>query len=446
MIAFQTLFLGLVFGTGPVRVMVSPPVVAAEVLLDGAPIGTVTGEPWEVTCTFGPSPLPHELVAIGRNAAGAEVGRARQWINLPRPAAEVRILVQDGAAGKPASARLAWTTIDNAKPRRFDVALDGTEIAVTDPEHIPLPHVDPTRPHFLSAEVTFPSVAARAEIGFGGGAEASATTELTAIPVVVRPGHRMPPVDALQTSFRNDGRPLRVLAVEEGHTDAVVVFDQDCAQRFRGITPPNAVSGALRREIPVQESRGGDRLYGMWAIPRPVQGTAGTGEVRGLFPFTIPLDTDVDDLRTLIFRFGFPKGEGRQQQLANAVATAGMYATSLNHRRAVAVILGEAPPDASTISVEAARAYLESIDVPLFVWTPERRIAEMSLPGWGAPDDISTDLQLQGAMSRLQNALRAQRVVWLTGSHLPQRVTLAPDVADFFLARGVVRGGKAGRR
>ena len=158
---------------------------------------------------------------------------------------------------------------------------------------------------------------------------------------------------------------------------------------------------------------------------------------------TIPLDTDVDELRTLIFRFGFPTGTSTQQQLANAVATAGMYATSLNHRRAVVVVVGEAPADASTISVEAARAYLESLDVPLFIWTPERRIAEMSLPGWGVPDDVSTDLQLQGGMSRLQNALKAQRMVWLVGSHLPQSVTLAPDVKQVFLARGIVRAGRA---
>ncbi len=445
MIAFQTLFLGLVFGAGPVRVMVSPPVVAAEVLLDGASIGTATGEPWEVTCSFGSAPLPHELVAVGRDANGAEVGRVRQWINLPRPSAEVRILVHNGADGKPASARLAWNSIDNAKPKRFEVALDGAEIPVKDPERVPLPAVDMTRPHFLSAEVTFPKVAARASTSFGGDVAASAASELTAIPVVLRPGHQMPPLDALQASFRKEGRPLQVVAVEEGHTDTIVVFDQDAAGRFRGITAPNTRSVAVSLDIPVQPSKGGDRLYGMWAVPTGAQTPGGRGEIRGIFPMTIPLDTDVDELRTLIFRFGFPKGASRDQQLANAVATAGMQATALNHRRAVVVVLGEAPADASSITVEAARAYLESLDVPLFIWSPERRIAETSLPGWGMPDDVSTDLQLQGGMSRVQNALKAQRIVWLTGSHLPQSVTLAPDVKDFFLPRGVVRGARAGK-
>ena len=63
MIAFQTLFLGLVFGTGPVQVMVSPPVVTAEIFLDGASLGVVRAAPWEVGCDFGAAPQPHELVS-----------------------------------------------------------------------------------------------------------------------------------------------------------------------------------------------------------------------------------------------------------------------------------------------------------------------------------------------------------------------------------------------
>ena len=442
MIAFQTLFLGLVFGFGPVQVMVSPPVVSAEVFLDGVSLGTVSAPPWELGCSFGNSPLPHELVAVGRDAKGNEVARARQWVNLPRPAAEARILLEQGKDGAPAFARLAWHTIDNAKPKRFDATFDGRELPVRDPERIPLPGVDFKRPHFLAVEVVFPKgVVARAETSLGGDVAANAATALTAVAVVVRPGKTLPPVDAMQGWFTSGGRPLRVVGVEEGHTDAVVVFDQDSSGRFRGITPPNPFSGALTTEIPIQASKGGNRLYGLWAVPQRPQG--GGAGAPGLFPFSIPLDTDVDDVRTLIFRFNFPAAAPPQQQLANAVATAGMQAAALNRRRAVVLIVGEAPADASTISVMAARAYLESLNVPLFVWTPERRIAGLSLPGWGVPDDISTDLQLQGGVTRLQNALAAQRIVWLAGSYLPQSVTLAPGVTQVFLARGVVREARS---
>ncbi len=442
MIAFQTLFLGLVFGFGPVRVMVSPPAVSAEVFLDGASLGTVRAAPWEVGCDFGNSPLPHELVAVGRDAKGNEVARVRQSVNLPRPSAEARVLVEAGADGTPAFARLAWHTIDNAQPKRFDVTLDGQQLQVKDPERIPLPRIDFKRTHFLAVEVVFPNgVVARTETSLGGDVEANAATALTAVAVVMRPGRTLPPVEAMQGWFRSGARPLRVVGVEEGHTDAVIVFDQDSAQRFRGITPPNPFSAAMTTTIPIQSSNGGNRLYGLWAVPQKPQG--GGAGAPGLFPMSIPLDTDVDDLRTLIFRFNFPAAPPRQQQLANAVATAGMQAAALNRRRAVVLIVGEAPSDASTISVTAARAYLESLDVPLFVWTPDRRIAGLALPGWGVPDDTSTDLQLQGAVTRLQNALAAQRIVWLAGSVLPQSVTLAPGVTQAFLARGVVREARA---
>ncbi len=436
MIAFQTLFLGLVFGTGPVQVMVSPPVVTAEIFLDGASLGVVRGAPWEVGCDFGAAPQPHELVAVGRDAEGKEVARARQWVNLPRPAAEARVVVEPDARGAPAFARLAWHTIDDAKPKRFDVTLDGREVPVEDPQRIPLPALDLTRSHLLAVEVVFPGgVVARTEASLGGDVKARAASDLTAVAVVLRPGRTLPPLDAMRGWFRSDGRPLRVVGVEEGHSDVIVVFDQDSLGRFRGITPPNPFSPAMTTTIPIQASKGGNRLYGLWAVPQRPQGAAGPG----LFSLSIPLDTDVDDVRALIFRFNFPAAGPRQQQLANAVATAGMQAAALNRRRAVVLIVGEAPADASTISATAARAYLESLDVPLFVWTPERRIAGLALPGWGRPDDISTDLQLQGGVTRLQNALAAQRIVWLAGSVLPQSVTLAPGVTQVFMARGVVR-------
>ncbi len=439
MIAFQTLFLGLVFGFGSVRMMVSPPVATVELYLDGASVGTVSGEPWEVACRFGAAPLPHELVAVGRDAAGKEIGRVRQFVNLPRPAAEARILVEPGVGRKPTFARLAWSTIDNAKPKRFDVSLDGSPITVQDPQRIELAGVDLRRSHFLSAEVVFPKgVVAKAEASIGGEAEAAAATELTAIAVVLRPGQELPPIDAMQTWFLKAGKPLRVVAVEDGHADAVVVFDQDSAQRFGGISQGQPNSMILANPLPIQPSRGGNRLLAIWAVPTPTR-SAGGAESRGLFRVSIPLDLDVDEMRTLIFRFAFPAAAPKAQALANAVATAGMQAASLNRRRAVALFVGEAPPDSSTMTVDAARAYLESINVPLFVWSPDRRISELALPGWGLPDDVSTDLQFQGAVTRLQNALAAQRIVWLAGSHLPQTVTIAPGVKQVFLARGVLR-------
>jgi hypothetical protein len=457
MIAFQTLFLGLVFGLVPVRVMVGPTVAAVEFALDGVVVGTAHGEPWEAACRFGPNPLPHELVAIARDTNGNEIGRVRQWINLAKPAAQALAAVQPGVKGAPAVVRLSWKTIDDAAPKRFDVTLDGVPVKVKDPTGIELPPLDLARAHFLRAEVVFPKgVVARAETTVGGEIEAAAASELTAVAVVVRPGFTLPPVESMQGWFLQGGQPVRVVAVDEGYFDVAMVFDQDCFGRFRAISagyagteifdPNFRVFGRTRGSEPramgqsttIQASSGGNRLFGLWAVPTTTQ-ELGKQEVRGLFQMSFSLDLDIDEVRTLIFRFPRPTAPAKAQSLANAVATAGMYATALNRRRAVVLVVGEAPADLATIPVTAARAYLESLNVPLLIWTPERRISTMNLPGWGLPDDVSTDLQLQAAMSRLGAALAGQRIVWLAGSHLPNTITIAPNIRHVFLARGVIR-------
>ena len=49
MIAFVTLFLGLVTGQQVVEVAVSGPVVTVELRLDGELVRTVSGEPWKTS-------------------------------------------------------------------------------------------------------------------------------------------------------------------------------------------------------------------------------------------------------------------------------------------------------------------------------------------------------------------------------------------------------------
>lgn len=438
MVAFQNLLLGIVFGLVPVRLTVAPPVVTVDIVVDGQTVTTLRGEPWEVGLNLGP-PMPHEIIAVGRDEEGREMGRARQLINVPRPAAEATLTVVPGRGGARTTASLAWSTIDNAVPKRVYIELDGQVLAVKDPARIELPELDLARSHFLAAEVFFPKgVVARAEASFGGEFESTAVTDLTAYPVVLRPGATLPPADEMQGWLRVGEQRPRIVAVEEGAHEVVVVFDQDAYGRFRGITPGQRGSRVLSYTIPLQESKGGNRLSALWAVPRSIRTEDGR-EVRGLFPASITLDLDIDELRKLIFRAPWPAADRSTQALANAVATAGMQAAAMSRRRAVVLIVGEAAPDQSTISVEAARAFLESLNVPLFVWTPERRISELDLPGWGRPDDVSTDQQLQAAMGRVFKALQAQRIVWVAGSYLPTSISIAPNVRQIFPARGVVR-------
>ena len=49
---------------------------------------------------------------------------------------------------------------------------------------------------------------------------------------------------------------------------------------------------------------------------------------------------------------------------------------------------------------------------------------------------VSSAPRLERAASRLQETLERQRIVWLTGIHLPQRVTLTPGADDLRLVGG----------
>ena len=57
------------------------------------------------------------------------------------------------------------------------------------------------------------------------------------------------------------------------------------------------------------------------------------------------------------------------QRLADAAAVAGLQALAANRPRAVLVVLGEQPKDASRYDAETVRRYLESVRVPLVVWS-----------------------------------------------------------------------------
>lgn len=146
MIAFQTLLLGLVFGVQPVRLMVAPQVRSVEVRLDDVTVGVLAGEPWTVQCDLGGIPHPHELVAIARDGSGREVGRAHQWVNMPRPSAEANLLLERGPQpGQVVAARLAWNELKGTEPITVRVTLDGRTLTVNDAKRFEIPRVTRNR-------------------------------------------------------------------------------------------------------------------------------------------------------------------------------------------------------------------------------------------------------------------------------------------------------------
>ena len=232
MVVFQTLLLGLALGVQSVTLMVAPQVKSVEVRLDGATIGVLAGEPWAVQCDFGESPHPHDLVAIARDASGKEIGRVRQWVNMPRAGAEAALLLE--RAPQPTrvlAARLAWNDAKGSEPKSVRVALDGKILTIEDPKRFELPPCDPRQPHVLSAELVFAEGrTARVDAVFGGDIGEEAQSELTAVPFVLEPGTNLPTLPEMQAWFREGDAPLRVLGGEQAPFDVVLILDQAVRQ------------------------------------------------------------------------------------------------------------------------------------------------------------------------------------------------------------------------
>src|ERR1700688_4120017 len=122
-IAFLTLYLGLVSGQQPMELTADPMVVVLRMELDGRVVARLKGPPWSTSVDFGPGLMPQELVAIGLDTGGQEVGRASQIINLPRPAGQVEILLEHGAAGAAVGATVVWRQLAGQKPQRTSLTL-----------------------------------------------------------------------------------------------------------------------------------------------------------------------------------------------------------------------------------------------------------------------------------------------------------------------------------
>jgi len=226
-IAFLTLFLGLVSGRVPVELAATgapatPVVVAVELLLDGAPAGRFAGPPYKGKVDFGKDLLPHHLVARGVDDKGEEVARAEQWVNLPRPPAEVEAVPQPGPDGRTAGVRLAFQSLTRETPAKVSATFDGSPLPVHG-DHLALPPYSTDSGHLLSIEAAYPSgLTARRDLAFGFGGEVS--TDLTAVPVRLLGRAKLPSSPAALASwFSEGGQALRPVAVEEGPAELLVV-------------------------------------------------------------------------------------------------------------------------------------------------------------------------------------------------------------------------------
>lgn len=415
MIAFTTLFLGLVVGVQPVGVVVGDEVAAVEILLDGRSLGTLRGEPWTLDCDFGNELAPALLEAVAYDGDNREVGRAGQRLNLPHPPAEVSFVVDKDPRDGSWIGRLAWESKTGSRPQSVSASFDGQPLAVDDPRRIPLPPHDRSRQHLFQALLEFPgNVISRATVAFGGVFADEVRTELTAIPFLApRAKWKAPAAEAMHGWFVRDGEPLAVASVEKGPSDIVIVLGTTVTFRWDG-------GRDVRGAIPL---RGDQRLRFLRPVATP---TPGVETTFNLYPMSPEFDWNSGGLYWLLTRRGARGPEsGQAARLADAVAVAGLAAYERQRRRAVILLLDAPAADASPITAEQSRRYLERLQVPFFLWTQERSTKPVA--GWGRPVSIRSAARLTEALYQVNKLLDRQRIAWLEGRHLPQDITLSPD-------------------
>lgn len=473
-IVFSTLFLGLVHGPLTVEMDVAETVTAVEVHLDGEAVASLDGPPWRARLDLGEELAPHRLTAVAHDADGRELGRAEQWINLPRSRAEARLQVE--RRGDTAVARLVWRAVEHAAPASVRVWIDGAPLAVDDPGAIPLPAVEPDELHVVSAELTFPDgTTARADTAFGGAYGGETTSALTAVSVEVE-GRRLADAgDAgpwLRVVDNGNLRPARVVAVDHGAASLYAVLDRGAdrhlnhlglqmgrrlgAERVELLDAAGEGSGAYRLFLPratygpLLETglTAGDRLY----LVRPTVEPSEAGY--GLFGISEPLTLERGGGSAWLLTHLRHGAAGGPQRLAEAVATAGLWAAGSGRPRAVLLLLGPDAVDGSELTPRQVRRFLRRLGVPLVVAFVEqldvtltggerrrrraRREAEReraervaaARADWGAGVvDVAGFRDWVDLHRDLRRDVARQRILWVDGIHAPAAVRLegAPD-------------------
>lgn len=425
MIAFASLFIGLVLGPQTVALTVGNGVAAVVIRIDGEELGVLRGEPWAFEHDFGQELVPHRLEVVAYDAAGEETGRAVQLLNLPQPLAVASVALDPHVPGKPRIAHVAWESVARAKPREARATFDGRPILVEDPHEILLPPHDLGSLHFFRVELDFGRDAmSQVEVTFGGTYTDEVSTELTAVPIELAEGRREPPrLEELRGLFLKGDEVLHVVAVERGDAEVVLVRDKtfvlglerSAALVRQSVAIPEGLTFRLLSPIPKQQ-KGTRRTYNLYPTSPGFDHTKG-----GLYLFLSRVT--LSDKRKL-----------KEERLNDAVAMAGLAAYERRRRRAVVLVVLDEVYERAPQQLTAAqsRRFLEHLKVPFFLWSPSSRPAKEAA-AWGEPVDISSMKRLEAAARKLYAALDRQWIVWIAGTHLPQKITLAPEAQGRFV-------------
>ncbi|MEM7350715.1 MAG: hypothetical protein AAF657_07915 [Acidobacteriota bacterium] len=437
MIEFVTLLLGLVTGTQAVEVSADERVTRVEFRLDGKTLETLTEPPWYFNCDFGGALAPHELVAIAFDADDEELGRVRQWVNLPRERVEARLAL-DRKGDAPATARLIWSALDHERPKNVVLTFDGQPLAADDLRAIVLPPHDPASLHFLRAELEFSaSERTYAELVFGGTYGDEVSTELTA--VVLATTKKAPRPEQMAGWLTKRGQPLQVVAVDKGPVNLLFIrektatvleglkasFEQKTWQKRR----------ARRPQVHTPVLGPNDRVRFAFPTAGRKQQVVGQGSATWSTE-QVPVSLDVADYGPLfdILTSAFYPDQDLpllKQQLADAVAIGGVVAASGDQRRMLVLIRSAEAQDTSRFSATEAERYLGLLRVPFRVWTITPEVEDPDeQPGppppiWQDERDVSGALNLRHALNDLRKDLESQIVVWVEGAHMTHEIELS---------------------
>jgi hypothetical protein len=404
-IVFLTVYLGLITGRQPFELRVDPAVKLVRLYLDGEKVDALGAPPWHAIVDLGQTIVPHELVAKGFDEKGEEIARVSQIINLPRPTAELEVVVDRDANGVPKFATLTGFHVSYADVRRATLKLDVVPLKLDKNFRAALPAVDMRRPHDLAAEMRFADgTVARREIVFGGEFAETMPTQLTPTAVTARAGA------AAADCFVDHGTPLRVSNVEKPGATLIVVRDPDPAEvkgalMFSAVVNGSIDTAVMRRASTLDQdtvmelmSPAADRIV------EPDRPTA----------ILFPSFTNNEPKIGLYWFLTSTKIRGTavdaQRRWADAVAVAAVKAISSGRRRAVLLVLGN-KPDMSYHPPEAVREYLASVGVPLFVWSVFGNTDVGA--HWGAVEDVSTMEKMAAATEKIRSALDSQRIAWI---------------------------------
>jgi hypothetical protein len=438
MVTFVSLFLWLMTQAHPVEVAVDPGVASVEIFLDGESIGVATAPGWRVQCDFGERVRPHELVAVAHDQEGLELGRAYQLVNLPRPDAEVEIVLEDGVAGAQSTLRVVAENRERLEPLAVFVTVDGVPLRRGGAGRFVLPDHDSGQVQIVGAEVHFPDgVTARADVTIGGTYGSRVTTELTAVPIVTDRRWR-PKVADLQGLVRVRGEAVPVAAIEQPGARIYVVRDHETwpALRRTGYAWDRRRFGVRGRfwrrlgetgahpETSVEIPADKDRFYLVVPNPTHSRGLA-------LFPIIEPFEVKRFGMPWLSTHVLSPEASVTGQRLGEAVAVAGVQAVGGGCPRAVVLMLSEGAVDSGRFQPEAVREYLHALRVPLVVWSTD---GGHVVTDWGPVEDVSSEGPLNKASRHLLKELGRQWIVWVEGRHLPSEIELDDRARGFRLA------------